>query len=121
MSASAVGTTLLPFGLIIGLLSRPAGGLADRYGAARFPGRRLARRWRLRARGLALSIENFWIGVFAPVILMALGMAAVVSPLTTVVMNSAPDDAIRRRSGINNAASRFAGLSPWRCSEQWRR
>ena len=33
MPASAVGLTLLPFGLIIGLLSRLSGGLADRFGA----------------------------------------------------------------------------------------
>ena len=36
MSASAVGAVLLPFGLIIGLLSRASGGLADRYGARIF-------------------------------------------------------------------------------------
>ena len=51
MAASAVGTTLLPFGLIIGLLSRPAGGLADRYGARELPGRRLARGGARRAPG----------------------------------------------------------------------
>ena len=109
MSAMAVGTTLLPFGLIIGLLSRPAGGLADRYGARLF----LAAGSLLVAVGsaaLALAIEDYWIGVFVPLIVMALGMAAVVSPLTTVVMNSAPDAHSGAASGINNAASRIAGL-----------
>lgn len=109
MSASAVGTTLLPFGLIIGLLSQPAGGLADRYGPRAFlVGGSLA--VAAASAGLALSIDNFWIGVFAPVVLMALGMAAVVSPLTTTVMNSAPDERSGAASGINNAASRLAGL-----------
>ena len=109
MSASAVGTTLLPFGLIIGLLSQPAGGLADRYGPRAFlVGGSLA--VAAASAGLALNIDNFWIGVFAPVVLMALGMAAVVSPLTTTVMNSAPDERSGAASGINNAASRLAGL-----------
>ena len=60
--------------------------------------------------GLALDLESYWIGVFAPVIVMALGMAAVVTPLTTVVMNSAPDARSGAASGVNNAASRIAGL-----------
>ncbi len=109
MAASAVGTTLLPFGLIIGLLSRPAGALADRHGPRNFlVGGSLA--VAAAAAGLAMSIENFWVGVFAPVVLMAFGMAAVVSPLTTTVMNSAPDERSGAASGINNAASRLAGL-----------
>ena len=109
MSAMEVGTTLLPFGLIIGLLSRPAGGLANRYGAKLFLGVGSL----LVAIGsavLALAIENYWIGVFVPLIVMALGMAAVVSPLTTVVMNSAPDARSGAASGVNNAASRISGL-----------
>jgi hypothetical protein len=62
------------------------------------------------AAGLALELDNYWIGVFAPVMVMALGMAAVVTPLTTVVMNSAPDTMSGAASGVNNAASRIAGL-----------
>jgi hypothetical protein len=57
-----------------------------------------------------MNIGSFWVGVFAPVVLMAFGMAAVVSPLTTTVMNSAPDERSGAASGINNAASRLAGL-----------
>ena len=49
MSASAVGMTLLPFGLIIGLLSRPVGAFADRYGREILPDRWLARRCRRRS------------------------------------------------------------------------
>ena len=71
MAASAVGLTLIPFGLIIGLLSRRAGGLADRYGARNFlVGGSLV--VALGAAWIALSLENFWIGVFVPLIVMAL-------------------------------------------------
>ena len=109
MAASAVGMTLIPFGLIIGLLSRWSGGLSDRYGARNLLlGGSLA--VAVGAAWIALSLENFWIGVFVPLIVMALGMAAVVTPLTTVVMNSAPDAQAGAASGINNAASRVAGL-----------
>jgi EmrB/QacA subfamily drug resistance transporter len=109
MAASAVGLTLIPFGLIIGLLSRRAGGLADRYGARNLlvGGSLMVA---LGAAWIALTLENFWIGVFAPLLVMALGMAAVVTPLTTVVMNSARDAQAGAASGINNAASRVAGL-----------
>ena len=109
MSASAVGMTMIPFGLIIGLLSRRAGGLADRYGARNLlvGGSFVVA---LGAAWIALSLEEFWIGVFVPLVVMAFGMAAVVTPLTTVVMNSAPDAQAGAASGINNAASRVAGL-----------
>jgi EmrB/QacA subfamily drug resistance transporter len=109
LPASVVGAIFLPFGLIIGLLSRVSGGLADRYGARSF----LVGGSFVVAAGVAclvLNLQNYWIGVFVPVIVMALGMAAVVTPLTTVVMNSAPDTQSGTASGVNNAASRVAGL-----------
>ncbi len=109
MTASAVGLTFLPFGLIIGLLSRLSGGLADRFGARNLlVGGSLVVAAATAA--LALNIQNYWLGVFAPINLMALGMAGVVTPLTTVVMNSASDAKSGTASGINNAASRVAGL-----------
>ena len=46
----------------------------------------------------------------APLLLLALGMALVVAPLTTAVMNAAPDALAGAASGVNNAASRLAGL-----------
>jgi EmrB/QacA subfamily drug resistance transporter len=109
MAASAVGLALIPFGLIIGLLSRPAGMFADRYGARSFliGGSFIVA---IGAAWMAMMLDGFWMGVFAPLIVMALGMAAVVTPLTTVVMNSAPDEQSGAASGINNAASRVAGL-----------
>ncbi|MBA3518563.1 MAG: MFS transporter [Rhizobiales bacterium] len=109
MSATAVGLTLLPLGLIIGLFSRPAGALADRFGPRLF----LAAGSAVVAVAcfvLALGLESFWRGAVLPVILLSAGMAVAVSPLTTAVMNSAPDGQSGAASGINNAASRLAGL-----------
>jgi EmrB/QacA subfamily drug resistance transporter len=102
MTASEVGFTLLPFGLIIGLLSRFAGRLSDSHGARLFlvGGSLLVA---LSSAVLALNLPGYWAGVLTPVLVMALGMAAVVSPLTTAVMNSAPDAQSGAASGVNNA------------------
>jgi EmrB/QacA subfamily drug resistance transporter len=109
LSATEVGLAMLPVGLIIGLFSRPAGGLADRHGPRLFlVGGAVA--LALACFALALGLQNFWMGVFAPVVLLSCGMAAAVSPLTTAVMNAAPDASSGAASGVNNAASRLAGL-----------
>jgi len=109
MSATQVGLTLLPVGIIIGVLSRFAGDIADRKGprALLVIGSLLVA---IGAVGLALGVENYWLGVFVPIVISSLGMALVVSPLTTAVMVSAPDDQSGVASGVNNAVSRVAGL-----------
>ena len=60
---------------------------------------------------LALASANLWLGVVGPVLLMAIGMAMVVAPLTTAVMNAVPEAESGIASAVNNAASRIAGLS----------
>ncbi len=109
MSASDVGLTLLPFGLIIGVLSRLSGGLADRYGArpmltAGAMSVAAAIAW------LALALDGYVLGVFLPILVFATGMGIIVSPLTTAVMNSVDEGRSGAASGVNNAASRIAGL-----------
>ncbi len=109
LGAAEVGLTLLPLGLIIGTLSRAAGGLVDRAGA-RLPLALGAALVALGAAGLAAAPGGYWTAVLGPVVVLAAGMALVVSPLTTVVMNAVPDTRSGAASGINNAASRLAGL-----------
>ena len=109
VTASEAGLTLLPIGIVIGVLSRQTGSLADRWGPRPFlvVGPILVG---LCAVGLALNLSSYWLGVVIPVILFAVGMAIVVSPLTTAVMNSVPDTRSGAASGVNNAASRIAGV-----------
>jgi hypothetical protein len=59
---------------------------------------------------LALGVADVWTGVLAPSCSWPSAWRQWSSPLTTVVMNSAPGSPLRRCSGINNAASRVAGL-----------
>ena len=109
LSASAVGLALLPLGLVIGLFSGPAGRAADRFGTRPFL---VAGSLLVAAAALWLTAqgESLALGVIAPLCLLATGMALVVAPLTTTVMNAAPDTRAGTASAINNAASRVAGL-----------
>lgn len=110
-SATRAGLALLPLGLLIGVLSRYTGALADRFGVhvPLVVGPAVVA---LGCAGLALpGIGGPYAATFlAPVTVLALGMAVTVSPLTTAVMRIAPDDRSGAASGINNSASRVAGL-----------
>ncbi len=108
-SAAGAGLVFLPIGLVVGLASRPAGRWADMTGP-RLPlvlGSALVA---LAASLLALTLSDLWLGVVGPVTLMAAGMALVVAPLTTAVMNTVPENESGIASAVNNAASRLAGL-----------
>jgi EmrB/QacA subfamily drug resistance transporter len=109
LSAAEAGLVILPLGLLIGAFSRLAGGLADRFGARIFliVGPVVVG---LGSGLLGLGIESLWAGVVLPVVLLGAGMAIAVSPLTTAVMNAAPEGKSGAASGISNAASRLAGV-----------
>lgn len=113
LSTAEVGFIFLPLSASIALLSGPVGKLSDRIGP-RFPIAAGSLLVAVAFGGLATmtgaGIHNFWGGVFPLMVVMGLGMALVVSPLSTAIMTAVEDRDTGAASGINNAVSRIAGL-----------
>lgn len=110
-SATAAGATLLPFSIILGLLSSAAGQAMERFGARRM----LIGGPALAAAGLALMALpgvgwSYWTGFFPAMVVLGLGMTIAVAPLTTTVMNAVPTAHAGVASGVNNAVARIAAL-----------
>jgi EmrB/QacA subfamily drug resistance transporter len=109
-SALAAGLTSLPLTIALMVLSPRAGALATRIGP-RMP---MTVGPLACALGLVLLLGagegTRWYDLLGGLVVFALGMALLVSPLTTAVLAAAPDENAGVASGINNAVARAGSL-----------
>jgi MFS family permease len=105
------GAALLPFSILIGGGSRLMGRVAETIGP----------RWPLTigpivcGLGFALLARldphaSFWTSILPGMVVLALGMAGAVAPLTTAVLSSVDDAHMGTASGFNSAIARTGGL-----------
>ncbi|MDQ2862516.1 MAG: MFS transporter [Bacteroidota bacterium] len=108
------GMTLLPFTILLILISRWSGRLVDKYGP----------RWFLILGPLTVTVgllslsfvketggpSSYWSTYFPGIVLFGLGMSFTVTPLTATVMNAVASQHSGTASGINNAISRVANV-----------
>ncbi len=109
--ALSAGFALMPSTIVMFLLSKRMGGLADRFGPHLFMGLGPL----LAAAGLALMLRlgahvDYLTELLPALVVFSLGLAATVAPLTAAVLSDAEESNAGIASGINNAIARVAGL-----------
>jgi predicted MFS family arabinose efflux permease len=111
-SALEAGAATIPTTVVLFLLSKRFGALADRLGPRRF----MAAGPLASAGGvmyLLATIDespSLLVDILPGMTIFALGLAALVSPLTAAVLADADEGDAGIASGVNNAVARVAGL-----------
>jgi predicted MFS family arabinose efflux permease len=110
-SALAAGLTFLPVTGLMFLLSSYVGKLAGKYGPRPF----MAAGPMVASVGFLLMLRldqaaRYWTDLFPGVLLLGLGLALTVAPLTTAILGAIDKQQSGIASAVNNAASRLAGL-----------
>jgi EmrB/QacA subfamily drug resistance transporter len=110
-SPVAAGAAFLPFTVLMFLLSKRMGALADRIGPRLFMGLGPI----VAGLGLLLFLRvdqspSYATEILPAVLIFGFGMSATVAPLTATVLGAVDERYTGVASGVNNAISRVAGL-----------
>jgi len=110
-SATLAGAALLPLPLILTVTSPVMGGIAGRIGS-RLP---LTVGPIIVGLGFLLALRigggaSYWTTVLPAIVVISLGMAGAVAPLTTAVLSSVDARHTGSASGLNSALARTGGL-----------
>ena len=110
-SALRAGFALMPSTIVMFVLSKRMGRLADRFGPRLFMGLGPL----TAAVGLALMLRlhahlNYFTDLFPALLIFSIGLASTVAPLTAAVLSDADESNAGIASGVNNAIARVAGL-----------
>jgi EmrB/QacA subfamily drug resistance transporter len=110
-SALEAGFATLPTTVVMFLLSKRAGALADRYGARWFMGGGGL----VAAAGLVMMLRvdadvDYATELLPALLVFSLGLSATVAPLTATVLADADEEHAGIASGVNNAIARASGL-----------
>jgi MFS family permease len=108
------GLTFLPFTLLMIIIARPAGMLADKIGARPFliagPALSGCGMLVLSFVGQTGGPSSYWTSFLPGLLVLGLGMSLTVAPLTATVMNAVSDQYSGVASGVNNALTRVAAV-----------
>lgn len=110
-SGTEAGAALLPLPVVLAVMSPIMGGLAGRFGS-RLP---LSVGPVIVAAGFMMLLRidqhgSYWTTTFPALLLIAVGMAGAVAPLTTAVLASVEPRYTGSASGFNSAVARLGGL-----------